>query len=404
VRGEGTGAIFLKRLSQAQADGDHVYAIVKATAENHGGRVTTLTAPNGAAQTELLVEAYEKAAIDPATVGYIECHGTGSSLGDSIEVQALSRAFAELYKRHGRTTPAKPHCGLSSLKSNIGHLETAAGIAGIIKILLAMQHRQIPATLHFRELNPYIDLKGTPFHIVDKTTPWESLHDRDGVALPRRAGISSFGFGGANAHIVLEEYIPPQPRRANGAPAPRLIVLSAKNGERLTAYANSLLEYVERDEVDLTSLAYTLQVGRDAFAERLAFVAADRDEVIKKLTEFLSPRSSVEGVYRSDPAKKQAARLDNGRHPSGAEGALEDLMACGDLAGLAALWTNGADIDWQLLYQSGRPARVPLPTYPFAKDRYWLPNQGVSTADFAKQLRVEQVETAKRVLIAGANC
>jgi acyl transferase domain-containing protein len=385
VRGEGVGAILLKPLSRAEADGDHIYALVKATAENHGGRVTTLTAPNGAAQTELLVDAYEKAGVDPATVGYIECHGTGSSLGDSIEVQALSRAFAELYERHGRAPPSQPHCGLSSLKSNIGHLETASGIAGILKILLSIRHQQIPATLHLEELNPYIDLKGTPFHVVDETTPWEAIRDQDGLALPRRAGISSFGFGGANAHVVLEEYVPSRTPPANRISTPQLIVLSAKNEDRLRAYAKALLEHVERHEVDFESLAYTLQVGRDVFAERLAFVAADVDTLRTKLSAFLSATSASADLYRNPAGKAQI----NGD----AEDAVPSLIARGDLAGLAMLWANGAPIDWRLLYQSGSPQRIALPAYPFAKDRYWLP-------ETSKQPKAEQVEVPKKTLIA----
>src|SRR5215475_1032797 len=202
--------MLLKPLSAAQADGNHIYAVIKATSENHGGRVTTLTAPNSSAQTALLIDAYEKAQIDPATVGYIECHGTGTSLGDPIETQALSKAFSELYKRRNKATAETPLCGLGSVKTNIGHLEMAAGIAGVFKVLLAIKHRQIPANIHFEEINPYINLKGTPFYIVDKLTPWEASTGEDGTPIPRRAGVSSFGFGGANAHVVLEEYIPPR--------------------------------------------------------------------------------------------------------------------------------------------------------------------------------------------------
>ena len=207
VRGEGVGAVLLKPLSRAQADGDHIYALIRATAENHGGHATSLTAPNPNAQAQLLVSAYESASIDPATVSYIEAHGTGTSLGDPIEINGLKKAFEELYKKWGKTPPQKPHCGLGSVKTNIGHLETAAGIASIIKVLLAMQHKTLPATIHFEELNPYIQLEGSPFYIVKQTIPWEHLECDDGQIIPRRAGVSSFGFGGANAHIVLEEYL-----------------------------------------------------------------------------------------------------------------------------------------------------------------------------------------------------
>src|SRR5262249_6849187 len=234
--------------------------------------------PNSSSQTALLIEAYEKAQIDPATVGYIECHGTGTSLGDPIEIQALGKAFSELYKRRGKTPAETPHCGLASVKTNIGHLEMAAGIAGVFKVLFAIKHKQIPANIHFEEINPYINLKGTPFYIVDKLTPWEAATGEDGAPISRRAGVSSFGFGGANAHVVLEEYIPPKRRSPVRAEGPQLIVLSAKNEDRLVAYARSMRAYLEREEVELADFAYTLQVGRDEMPERLALVVSNGEE------------------------------------------------------------------------------------------------------------------------------
>lgn len=380
VRGEGCGAILLKPLAKAEADGNHIYAVIRATAENHGGRVTTLTAPNASAQAELLIEAYGKAQIDPTTVGYIECHGTGTPLGDPIEIQALKTAFSDLYRKQGKAPPAAPHCGLSAVKTNIGHLETAAGIAGILKVLLAIQHQQIPASLHFEEVNPYIDLKGSPFHIVSKTTPWPAPGAHDGSVLPRRAGVSSFGFGGANAHIVLEEYIPQRRHAVASVRGPQVIVLSAKHEDRLKAYAQAMLDYLDRREVELVDLAYTLQVGRDAMPERLAFVAASVAEVKSKLAAFLANPSSVAGVYRKSVAKgKEKAR---GRGVSEAE--LRSLIDSGQLLQVAELWASGDAIDWSLLRQDGAGRRISIPTYPFAKERCWIPteqaNKGNSSA------------------------
>ncbi|QYF93466.1 SDR family NAD(P)-dependent oxidoreductase [Massilia sp. PAMC28688] len=366
VRGEGTGAILIKPLDKAEADGDHIYAVVRATAENHGGRVTTLTAPNATAQTALLVEAYTKAAMDPTTVGYIECHGTGTSLGDPIEVQALGRAFAELYKKNGKDAATEPHCALSSVKTNIGHLETAAGIAGIVKALLAIKHKQIPANVHFEELNPYISLKGTPFYIPQQTRDWEAPRDSAGNPLPRRAGVSSFGFGGANAHVVLEEYVTPAASAAQ-ALQPRVFVVSARNMDRLQAYAARLLAFVDSGAADLERLAYTLQVGRDVFAVRLAFVASDLPTLRTKLAAAAAGKAEA-GVFihHVRPAK-------GGEAASGADDAARDLAARGDLEALAELWAGGADVDWTLLYPNGLPRRTPIPTYPFARERHWLP-------------------------------
>ncbi|MCP4992737.1 MAG: SDR family NAD(P)-dependent oxidoreductase, partial [Gammaproteobacteria bacterium] len=255
VRAEGMGAIFLKPLSQAQADGDYIYALIRGTAENHGGKAASLTAPNPKAQADLLVRAYQQADIDPTTVGYIEAHGTGTALGDPIEINGLKHGFAELYQQWQRPTPTNPHCGLGSVKSNIGHLETAAGIAGVLKVLQAMKHQTLPATINFTEQNPYIKLEDSPFYLVTETQTWPSLTDKTGQPLPRRAGVSSFGFGGANAHVVLEEYV----NQGAGvkytsaslstsqvsSEGPQLIVLSAKNEERLREYAAKLLAFLE---------------------------------------------------------------------------------------------------------------------------------------------------------------
>jgi polyketide synthase PksN len=373
VRGEGAGAIFIKPLSKAEADGDHIYAVIKATAENHGGRVTTLTAPNASAQAELLVEAYQKAGIDPATVGYIECHGTGTSLGDPIEIQALSRAFAALYKRNGKATPATPHCGLSSVKTNIGHLETAAGVAGVLKALLAIKHQQIPANIHFEEVNPYINLEGTPFYIVAQTQQWQAPEDGAGTRLPRRAGVSSFGFGGANAHIVLEEYIPARTRSSNSAEGPRLIVLSARSEERLREYARSMLAHIQGQSIDLDSFAYTLQVGRDELHERLAFVAAGQQELEDKFSAFVQEGDATKAIYRGSTRGAKNAHT-NGAEAAAAHDAARALIESGDLGSLAKLWVAGTRVDWSLLYKSGKPVRVPLPTYPFARERCWMPS------------------------------
>jgi acyl transferase domain-containing protein/tryptophanase/SAM-dependent methyltransferase len=375
VRGEGCGAIFLKPLAKAEADGNHIYAVIRATAENHGGKVTTLTAPNSTAQAALLVEAYEKAHIDPATVGYIECHGTGTSLGDPIEIQALGKAFSELYKKRNKAPAQTPHCGLSSVKTNIGHLETAAGIASLLKALLSIKHKQIAANLHFEELNPYINLKGTPFYIADKLTTWEAPKNENGSSLPRRAGVSSFGFGGANAHIVLEEYVSPAQTHPVQAVGPQLIVLSAKNDDRLKAYMQSMLAFFEKGEIELADLAYTLQVGRDEMPERLALVVASVEDLKQKLTDVLKNGGKPNGIYLNRVKKSDAAQASDTE--------IITLAEQRELSRLAELWVSGAKIDWRLLYKSGTPRRIPAPTYPFARERYWI--QGVEAKPVERQ-------------------
>ncbi len=371
VRGEGAGAIFIKPLARALADGDPIRAVIRATAENHGGRVTNLTAPNPKAQAELLIEAYGKARIDPGTVGYIECHGTGTSLGDPIEIQALKKAFSDLYKQHQRPAPTAAHCGLSSVKTNVGHLEPAAGMAGLLKVLLAMKHQHIPALLHFEELNPYIDLKGSPFYIADKTVPWAPPQAADGTLLPRRAGISAFGWGGANAHVVLEEHLPAaRAALLQGQPVP--IVLSARSPERLKACAGLLLKHLSTHDVELADFAHTLQNGRDVMAERLGFIAGSVAEVKSRLQAFIDQdgEAEVAGVARGKASRKGSDLL--GQDEDVKASVVEKLVSGGQWAKLLGLWVQGLDFDWATWLPLVGARRLHLPTYPFARERHWI--------------------------------
>ncbi len=245
IRGEGSGAIVLKPLRKAVADGDHIYAVIKGTAVNHGGRANTLTSPNPNAQAEALIRAYERADIDPATVTYIEGAANGTDIGDPLEIDGLKRAFKHLYKKWGKPEPTEPHCAIGTVKANVGHLETAAGICGVIKTLLNMKHRTLTANIHLKEINPYIRLKNSPFKMVAEKQPWPALRDEFGEPIPRRAGVSSFGFGGVNAHVALEEHLPPEPRHAPADSGDlRLFLLSAKKRDRLDEYARHMVAFL----------------------------------------------------------------------------------------------------------------------------------------------------------------
>jgi polyketide synthase PksN len=373
VRGEGVGMLVLKRLSVAERDGDHIYGVIRGSAENHGGRATSLTAPNPKAQAALVAEAVRKAGIDPRSVGYIEAHGTGTELGDPVEINGLKSAFRELYAASGDAL-AQPHCGLGSVKTNIGHLELAAGAAGVIKVLLQLKHKTLVKSLHCDTVNPYIDLKDSPFYIVRETQAWDAPRDAQGRELPRRAGVSSFGFGGVNAHVVIEEYVPSGTRPAGHPALPALIVLSAKTPARLRDQAAQLLAWLEDKrpaDADLVDIAYTLQVGRDAMEERLAFVVKETAQMVAVLRAFVSdtPASTTYHVGRM-PRSKTAAQV------SAEDDALKRMAAAciagQDAAPLLELWVNGGSMDWNALYGAHRPARVSLPTYPFAPDRYWV--------------------------------
>ncbi|WP_437616958.1 SDR family NAD(P)-dependent oxidoreductase [Sorangium sp. So ce834] len=383
VRGEGAGVVLLKPLRKALADDDTIHAVIKSTALNHGGRANQLTAPNPGAQADVIVAAHERAKVDPRTVGYIELHGTGTSIGDPIEINGLKEAFRLLAARSGGSAPwstGAPFCGLGSVKSNIGHLEPAAGIAGLMKVVLALKNKRIPATIHFEELNPYIELDGSPFYVVDRTTDWQPPRGDAGEPLPRRAGISSFGFGGVNVHAVVEE----APRRGD-APrpesGPEAVILSAKSQDRLLEYARRLLEFLTRREESgeqqpsLGDIAYTYQVGRDSMEFRLALVVSSRRELIDKLRHLVVDAQRESGVYlgggRGGDKPANRGSMDGST--------LRELVGSGELARVAELWAQGLDVDWRLLFPGRRRIRVPLPGNPFMGRRHWYSATSAST-------------------------
>lgn len=381
VRAEGAGAVFLKPLRKAITDGDNILAVVKGSSVNHGGRATSLTAPNPNAQAELLIKAYERAGIDPTSLSYIETHGTGTPLGDPIEINGLKKAFAELYKRWDKPAPTKAHIGLGSVKTNVGHLEIAAGTAGLLKLLQAMRHHTLPASLHVKEQNPYIKLDDSPFRIITKTEPWTALLDENGEPLPRRAGISSFGFGGANAHVVLEEYVAPTQDPPANSSGTQVYPVSARNEDRLRDYARVLAEFLAQAEADGEQLqpaqvAYTLQVGRDAMDERLAIAADNLHQLRQKLQDFAQGEKTVDGLYRGNTrgSREKTDLLIEGRE---GQDFIRTIVAQRKLGKIANLWVMGVNIDWHLLHggvDTRPPQRIPLPTYPFERKRYWVPS------------------------------
>jgi acyl transferase domain-containing protein/acyl-CoA synthetase (AMP-forming)/AMP-acid ligase II/acyl carrier protein/predicted alpha/beta-fold hydrolase len=279
VRGEGCGAIVLKRLSDAIADGDKILALIRGSAINQDGRSNGLTAPNGLAQRAVLRQALHNAGATPAAIGYVETHGTGTSLGDPIEVNSLKTVFLE-----GRS-PNEP-LWLGSVKTNIGHLEAAAGIAGLMKMVLCLQHEAIPPHLHLNTLNPHIDLQDTPISIPTQLQPW-AKGERS-----RLAGVSSFGFGGTNAHVVLEESgvgsreLGVESRELVERPL-HLLTLSAKSETALGDLVKSYAEYLtDRPEVDLKDLCFTANAGRSRFNHCLAIATNSPAQLQEQLAAW----------------------------------------------------------------------------------------------------------------------
>ncbi|MDE1483371.1 aminotransferase class III-fold pyridoxal phosphate-dependent enzyme [Xenorhabdus bovienii] len=359
VRSEGAVVLMLKPLAQALADHDQIHAVIKGSAVNHGGKASGLTAPNPARQTQLIQKAWRNAGINPGNISYIEAHGTGTALGDPIEIRGLTEAFSTYAKNTSATK-----CGVGSLKTNLGHLEAAAGIAGLLKVILSFKHQSLAASINFKKLNPEINLKNTPLYVVDKYQPWASPEDA-----PRMAGVSSFGSGGTNSHVVLAEFISAEPAELAAA-APVLITLSAKNRERLTAYATRLVNYLETQSqtgqsLSLASFAYSLQ-RRYPMEERIAFVVSSMTQLresLHRLSIGQPVAGSYQGTVKSAPPTSERPEIKSDLScPSGEH----ELNAIGEG------WVKGDLIGhWSVLY-SPLPTLISLPTYPFATEQYWF--------------------------------
>jgi len=276
VRGEGCGLVVLKRLSDALRDGDRVLALLRGSAINQDGRSNGLTAPNGLSQQAVIRQALENAGVAPSQLSYVEAHGTGTSLGDPIEVESLKAVLMS-----GRS-PDQP-CAIGSVKANIGHLEAAAGIAGLIKVVLSLQHGEIPPQLHLNQLNPYISLAGTSFSIPTSRQSWPASPQH------RFAGVSSFGFGGTNAHVVLEE-APVATKAAIDVERPlHLLALSAKSESALQSLVHRYQAFLEvHPAASLTNVCFTANTGRSHFAYRLAIAVASNMQLREQLAAFVT--------------------------------------------------------------------------------------------------------------------
>ena len=393
VRGEGSGAVLLKPLNKAIEDRDHIYGVIKGTAVNHGGRATSLTAPNPNAQAELVAKAWKSADVDPQTISYIETHGTGTSLGDPVEINGLKMAFNKLFEDKGKARTKDSYCGLGAIKSNIGHLETAAGIAGLLKVLLSMKHGKIPGNLHMEELNPYIELQDSPFFIESGTREWQRYQDENGKDLPRRAGISSFGFGGVNAHIAIEEYHVQNIAEVQQQIGDQIFVISAKNEERLLAFIKKIQQFLSdnKQNISLVDFAYTLQVGKEPMEERLAVIARSADELNEKLDLYISGETDINQLFRGN-AKSSSEVYRLLLQGNEGEQYIENVAKNQNFEKIASLWIAGVDFNWDIIYRGNRPKRVPLPTYPFAKTRHWKPRTPKETSE---NVNDSSVQTSK---------
>lgn len=317
VPGEGVGVVALKALNRALDDNDHIYGVIKGSAMNHNGKTVGITAPSGPAQSALHHAVYSRFAIDPGTISYVETHGTGTKMGDPIEIDALTKSFS-------RYTTERQFCRVGSVKTNIGHTLSAAGVASLIKVLLALKWRQLPPSLHFQRPNPLIRFDSSPFLVNDALCDWEER------VSPRRAAVSAFGFSGTNAHLVVEE----APARKDGGgdgidgyP----VAFSAMSADALKQKYEDMLYYLRHGEpASIRDIAYTSCLGRTHFRERTVVMARDRDDLKNKL----------QSLCRGETAEKP----DVAEPPGG----------------------------WETCFDGTGGKRVSIPAYPFAGDSYWI--------------------------------
>ncbi len=380
VWGEGVAAVFLKPLDRAQKDGDHILGVIKGSAINNDGASNGLTAPNAQAQEQVLIEAWKNAKVDPRTISYIEAHGTGTELGDPIEIKGIHDAFS-------RYTDKKQFCGIGTVKTNIGHTVAASGIASLIKVILAMQHEVLPPSINFKYPNSYISFTDSPVYFVDRLQKWERGEG------PRRAGISAFSFNGTNAHLVLEE-----PERTVQGQAskeePQLFVFSAKNEKTLTHYIEACYQYLNSENDDsFEKISKTVQVYKEVFDNRLAFVAQDKQELKRKLKYIL-----MNGL-REDDAQKVFYGTLRGSHKNTQrledkimerarnirqEKITEQIVL---LNYLGKAFVEGIQMNFVELFQYETFEKARLPIYPLDFKRYWPEDPFPEKKDKLKEIQ-----------------
>jgi iturin family lipopeptide synthetase A len=387
IWGEGAGALILKPLDKAIADRDRIHAVIKGGAVNNDGASSGIAAPNAEAQKELLIKAWKEAQIDPETISYIEAHGTGTKLGDPIEIKGITAAFAEF-------TTKKQFCGIGSVKTNLGHLVAASGLASAIKVILALKNKEIPPSINFHSPNPYINFLHSPVYVNDRFRPWDTMN-----GAPRRAGISAFGFSGTNCHVILEE----APVLAGSEPIlpqnpPGILTISARNKNILQELVKRYHQFLEQTlETDLRNICYTANTGRGHYNYRIALIAANMEDLKQKIARLreTDPGEMREwGIFygghkivpdhKTDRAENEITENERRRLSANANQKLREYLSNGGgmlvaaefpefAAGLCRLYIQGADVAWDELYQDQGFWKISLPVYPLERIKCWAP-------------------------------
>lgn len=355
VPAESVGVLLLKRLEDAQRDNDPIQGIIRGWGVNQDGKTNGINAPNPHSQTRLQRQIYDRFQINPEWISLIEAHGTGTKLGDAMEVEGLIDTFNQY-------TQQTNYCALGAVKSNIGHSLAAAGVAGVIKLLLAFKHKKLPPTIHVEQLNEFIDLTGSPFYINTTNQEWEVPNQRG-----RWAAINSFGLNGTNAHVVLSEPIfqAASENKETLLNTEQVLTLSTQTPSQLIPYARQVLTYInETPQFSLIDFLVTFQVGRPALKHRVAMVVANRNELIQTLQSYIEGQSPA-NLFMGE-RKEEADWPDTTDN-------INTLIDNRKFKALAKLWVAGNPIDWAKLYAPMSVRRLSgLPCYPFAQERYWI--------------------------------
>ena len=345
VRGEGCGVLLLKRLREARASGDRIFGLILGSAVNQDGASSGLTVPNGLAQQSLLRAAHRRAGIEAWQVGYVEAHGTGTALGDPIEAEALGAVFGERGEGGNKLL-------IGSVKTNVGHLESAAGVAGLIKVVLGLQHGVIPGQLHWSGPSEHVRWSELPLEVVTESREWAPIGGR------RIGGVSSFGFSGTNAHVVVESWEEDRVWESESEPREEVLVVTARTEAALRELAGRYAVFLGESGSGWSEICWTAAVGRAVFGERLAVVAWSKTEAAGKLREWLGG-DSVVGVH--------GGHVSVGRRASGAV-----LGRALSAAEVAAGFVQGESIAWSERKADRKLRRVSLPRYAFQRERYWI--------------------------------
>jgi len=379
VWGEGVGAVIIKSIKDAIRDRNNIYAVIKGSAVNNDGTSNGLTAPNAEAQADVIQQAWKDASIDPATISYIEAHGTGTKIGDPIEVKGITLAFKKY-------TSMKQFCGIGSVKTNIGHTVGASGMASIIKAVLSLKNKKIPPNLNIKEPNPFIDFMDSPVYLNDKLQEW-NCQDK-----PRRCGINSFGFSGTNCHIVLEEAPADIIGEKIGSLNKHIFTLSAKTEWSMKSLINRYKVFLESAEhLDLGDICFTANTGRNHYNFRLALLVNDRYDLARKINSIAEInlediQQNIDGAYYANhkivfnkDSKKigelpeeEKLKISFSINSEINEAVNNKDISQELLKKVCDLYITGVDINFQRLYSLDKYKILSLPTYPFDSRRFWV--------------------------------